>query len=283
MTTSEFIGTDDPLFGVRDSVVVITGALGQIGAAFTREFLRRGARVVAMGRSVGPDRVREVFDDDADTDRLLAVPVDITCKETIEAALDTVEDRWGTPDVLINNAGLDTQPSAPSEVSGPFEDFPEEVFREVVEVNLVGTFLMTQAVGLRMRQADKPGSIINIGSIYGSVSPQQPIYAYKAEQGGPPFIKPVAYSAAKSGIYNLTRYCATYWARQGIRVNTLTPSGVGRDTQDEQFQRNYCARMPIGRMASPDEFNGAAVFLASSASVYMTGADLVVDGGWTAW
>lgn len=283
MTNPPLIGTDDPLFGVADSLVVITGAFGQIGAAFTREFLRRGAKVVVMARDTAGDRVREVLGHDADSDRLLVVPVDITRKETIEAALDTVESRWGTPDVLINNAGLDTQPSAPPEVSGPFEDFPEEVFREVVEVNLVGTFLMTQAVGRRMRHADKPGSIINIGSIYGQVSPQQPIYAYKAEQGGTPFIKPVAYSAAKSGIYNLTRYCATYWAQQGIRVNTLTPSGVGRDTQDEQFQRNYCARMPIGRMASADEFNGAAVFLASPASVYMTGADLVVDGGWTAW
>jgi len=283
MTTTPFIGTDDPLFGVRDSVVVITGALGQIGAAFTTEFLRRGARVAAMGRSVAPERVREVFGEDADTERLLAVPVDITRKQSIEAALDAVQERWGTPSVLINNAGLDTQPSAPPEVSGPFEDFPEDVFREVVEVNLVGTFLMTQAVGRRMRQAELPGSIINIGSIYGIVSPQQPIYAYRAEQSGSPFIKPVAYSAAKSGIYNLTRYCATYWAQHGIRVNTLTPSGVGRDTQDEEFQRNYCARMPIGRMATADEFNGAAVFLASPASVYMTGADLVVDGGWTAW
>lgn len=185
--------------------------------------------------------------------------------------------------MLINNAGIDTQPSAPPEVSGPFETFPEEVCREVVETNLVGTFLMTQAFGARLIKAGKGGSIINVGSIYGMLSPVQDIYAYKKEMTGVPFIKPVAYSAAKSGIYNLTRYCATYWAKQGIRVNTLTPSGVWRETQDEHFHKNYHARMPMGRMAKADEFNGAVVFLASNASTYMTGSNVVVDGGWTAW
>jgi NAD(P)-dependent dehydrogenase (short-subunit alcohol dehydrogenase family) len=209
--------------------------------------------------------------------------VDVTQQDTIEVALDEVEQRWGPPDALLNNAGLDTQPSAPPEVSGPFEDFPVEVFREVVDVNLVGTFLMTQSVGKRMRIAQLPGAIVNVGSIYGMVSPVQDIYAYREEQTGVPFVKPVAYSAAKSGIYNLTRYCATYWGRHGIRVNTLTPSGVARDTQDETFRANYTARIPIGRMAQADEFNGAAIFLISDASIYMTGANLVMDGGWTAW
>ena len=131
--------------------------------------------------------------------------------------------------------------------------------------------------------AKKSGSIINIGSIYGMVSPVQDIYAYKKEKTGVAFIKPVAYSAAKSGIYNLTRYCATYWGKQGIRVNTFTPSGVFRDTQDKEFQANYCNRMPVGRMAQADEYNGAIIFLASNASKYMTGSNLVMDGGWTAW
>jgi len=142
---------------------------------------------------------------------------------------------------------------------------------------------MTQAVGRRMRAADRPGSIVNVGSIYGMVSPVQDIYAYKEEQTGVPFIKPVAYAASKSGVYNLTRYCATYWGRQGIRVNTLTPSGIGRDTQDATFRANYTARIPIGRMASTDDFLAPVVYLLSDGSRYMTGANLVVDGGWTAW
>lgn len=273
----------DPLFDVSDRVVVITGGLGQIGAEFVKEFHARGARVAVISRTVSESRVREVLGDLAGSDRLRAYAADITSRESVDRALDALEADWGTARILINNAGLDTQPSAPPEVSGPFEDFPEDVFREVVEVNLVGTFLMTQAVGRRMKAAGQRGSIINVGSIYGMVSPIQDIYAYKAEQTGVPFIKPVAYSAAKSGVYNLTRYCATYWGKDGIRVNTLTPSGVGRDTQDAEFQANYTARMPMGRMAEADEFNGAAVFLGSDASRYMTGANLVVDGGWTAW
>lgn len=274
---------DDPLFSVRDRVVIVTGGLGQIGSEMAKALHARGARVAIFGRHASTDRAAEALGTMATSDGLSLHTVDITRRSTIETALDEVVERWGPPDALINNAGLDTQPSAPPEVSGPFEEFPEEVFREVVEVNLVGTFLMTQAVGARMRQAERPGAIVNIGSIYGMVSPVQDIYAYREAQTGVPFIKPVAYAAAKSGIYNLTRYCATYWGRHGIRVNTLTPSGVARDSQDPTFQANYTARIPIGRMASAGEFNGAVIFLISDASRYMTGANLVVDGGWTAW
>ncbi len=274
----------DPLFDVSDKIVIVTGGLGQIGAELVKEFYRRDSKVAVVSRSVSPERVEKVLGAElANSGRIFARAVDIQNKHDINAFLDELEKKWGTPDVLVNNAGLDTQPSAPPEVSGPFEEFPEEVFREVVNVNLVGTFLMTQAVGRRMVNAGKGGSIINIGSIYGMVSPVQDIYAYKKEKTGVAFIKPVAYSAAKSGVYNLTRYCATYWGKKGIRVNTFTPSGVFRDTQDKEFQTNYCNRMPIGRMAQADEYNGAIIFLASDASKYMTGSNLIMDGGWTAW
>ena len=115
------------------------------------------------------------------------------------------------------------------------------------------------------------------------LSPIQDIYAYKKKLTGVPFVKPVAYSAAKAGIYNLTRYLATYWGKKGIRVNTLTPAGVWRDTQDAVFQANFVARMPMGRMSRENEYNGSLIFLASEASSFMTGSNLVVDGGWTAW
>ena len=272
----------DPLFSVRDKVVVVTGGFGQIGAEFVRSLHERGARVAVTSRSEVSDPAGRLGLDDPDG-RLLAVEMDITDQASVDAGFDRILATWGVPTVIVNNAGLDTQPSAPPEVSGPFEQFPVEVFREVVDTNLVGTFLVTQAAGRRMRDAGVGGSIVNIGSIYGMVSPVQDIYAYKAEDTGIPFIKPVAYSAAKSGLYNLTRYCATYWGRAGIRVNTLTPSGVRRDTQDAKFQANYIERMPIGRMAEADEYNGALVFLASDASTYMTGSNVVVDGGWTAW
>lgn len=193
----------DPLFSVRNRVAVITGAFGQIGTEFAKALHERGARVVVASRREVPDAA-ERLGIDHDPDRLLAVRLDITDQSSIEQALTRVSERWGVPGVLVNNAGIDTQPSAPAEVSGPFEQFPAEIFREVVETNLVGTFLMTQAVGRLMREAGSEGSIINIGSIYGMVSPVQDIYAYKQAETGVPFVKPVAYSAAKSGLYNLT-------------------------------------------------------------------------------
>lgn len=275
----------DKLFDVEGLICVVTGGLGQLGAQYAKELHLRGAKVAVWGRTVNERRIAERFSPaEAASPRLRFYSVDITKKDDMNAALDDIENAWGgAVDVLVNNAGIDTQPSAPPEVSGPFENFPEEVFREVVDINLVGTFLACQQVGSRMKKAGKGGSIINVGSIYGMVSPVQDIYAYKKERTGVPFIKPVAYSAAKSGLYNLTRYLATYWGRDGIRVNTLTPSGVWRSTQDETFQANYTSRIPIGRMAREDEFNGTIIYLASKASQYMTGANVVVDGGWTAW
>ncbi|AUW12539.1 SDR family oxidoreductase [Klebsiella michiganensis] len=274
---------EDTLFSVKDKVIIVTGGLGQLGAQYVKTLHDRGAKVAALATRVDAARVDRVLGAIKDSDRLLCAEVNITDKDSINRVLDSIEAKWGVPDGLVNNAGVDTQPSAPPEVSGPFEEFPEEVFREVVEVNLVGTFLMTQQVGKRMKQAGKGGSIINVGSIYGVVSPVQDIYSYKKEDTGIPFVKPVAYSAAKSGLYNFTRYCATYWGRDGIRVNTLTLSGVERSDQDPRFQKNYTNRIPIGRMAKAHEYNGAVVFLLSDASVYMTGSNVVVDGGWTAW
>lgn len=274
----------DKLFSVEGKICIVTGGLGQIGKNFVEELHNRGAKVAVFSRTVNQPRIESIFPKDKfNHDNLAFYAVDINRKETIEVALDAIEAAWGTPDVLVNNAGIDTQPSAPPEVSGPFEKFPEEVFREVVDVNLIGTFLMCQAVGARMVNANKGGSIINIGSIYGMLSPIQDIYKYKEERTGIPFIKPVAYSAAKSGVYNLTRYLATYWGKKGIRVNTLTPAGVWRNTQDETFIANFTARMPMGRMSREDEYNGSLIFLASDASSFMTGSNLVVDGGWTAW
>lgn len=276
---------DDKLFSVKDKICIVTGGLGQIGKNFVQELRAREAKVAVWGRTVNDARIAATLGEDALKDPSLRFyAVDINKKATMEAALDDMEAAWGdAPDVLVNNAGIDTQPSAPPEVSGPFENFPEEVFREVVDVNLVGTFLACQAVGARMVKANKGGSIINVGSIYGMLSPIQDIYAYKKERTGIPFIKPVAYSAAKSGVYNLTRYLATYWGKSGIRVNTLTPAGVWRNTQDETFIANFTARMPMGRMSQENEYNGSLIFLASEASSFMTGSNLVVDGGWTAW
>lgn len=271
----------DDLFSLNDKVVVVTGGFGQIGKELCRSFLGRGAKVVIWGRrQISDAQLADAFGEAAG--HAAAYSVDIAKKASIVEAFEKTREAWGVPHVLVNNAGIDTQPSAPPEVSGPFEEFPEAVWREVIDVNLTGAFLCCQIVGGAMAQAGR-GSIINMGSIYGILSPVQDIYAYKLKKTGRAFTKPVAYSASKSGLYNLTRYLATYWGRKGVRVNILTASGVFREDQDKEFQENYCARMPIGRMARPSEYNGAVIFLASDASVYMTGANLVVDGGWSAW
>jgi NAD(P)-dependent dehydrogenase (short-subunit alcohol dehydrogenase family) len=248
----------DDLFSLRDRVAIVTGGAGQIGAEIVRGLEERGARVA-------------VFDIAADPFR-----VDVTDRAAIEAAVDEV----GTPHVLVNAAALDSPPDAPPEEVGPVEAYPEESFDRVMDVNVKGTFLPCQVIGARMA-AEGRGSIVNISSIYGMLSPVQELYEFR-RQAGDEFYKPVAYSVSKSALYNLTRYLATYWAKSGVRVNTLTLAGVANE-QPQEFVEAYTGRMPLGRMADAREVVGPVVFLASDASSYVTGANLVADGGWSAW
>ncbi|WP_029214906.1 SDR family oxidoreductase [Kallotenue papyrolyticum] len=264
------------LFDVAGKVVVITGGLGQLGRQYAYAFATRGARVAIFDSRAEDALLPSALQDY----QVMLVPVDVTRRSSIADGLEQVERRWSVPHVLINNAALDSPPNAPAEENGPFESYPESSWDRVLEVNVKGVFLCCQVIGGRMAAA-KRGSIINICSIYGLVSPDQRIYAYRA-RSGTPFFKPVAYSASKSALLNLTRYLATYWAKQGVRVNTLTLGGVFNH-QDQEFLDGYCTRVPLGRMAREDEYNGAVIFLASDASSYMTGSNLVIDGGWTAW
>ena len=268
------------LFSVQDKVVVITGGLGQLGRQFSLALVDRGAKVAIFDVQVDEQRVAERFGERCPEDNLLFLPVDVTQRRSIETGLSQVNTRWGAPHALINNAALDSPPNAPAEESGPFETYPESSWDQVMEVNVKGIFLCCQVAGGQMAEAGR-GSIVNICSTYGIVSPDQRIYEYR-RTGGAPFFKPVAYSASKSALLNLTRYLATYWAGRNVRVNTLTFGGVFND-QDEEFLKGYCARVPLGRMAREDEYNGAIIFLISDASSYMTGSNLVIDGGWTAW
>lgn len=266
------------LFDVSKEIIIVTGAMGQLGHQFATTLVERGARVVVLDLDVTP-AIRPEMPQGTE-DRLLYVAADICDRAAVERALATIESHWGAPTGLINNAALDSPPNAPASENGPFESYSKSSWDRIMDVNVGGTFVCCQVFGGRMAQAGR-GSIVNISSIYGMVSPDQRLYEYRA-QAGVPFIKPVAYSASKSALMNLTRYLATYWARQGVRVNTLTLAGVFRN-QDEQFLAGYTAKMPMGRMAQAHEYNGAVLFLCSGASGYMTGSNLVVDGGWTAW
>jgi len=250
------------VFALDGQVAIVTGGMGQIGRAIVAGLEERGARVA-------------VFDLAANE-----FPVDVTDRAAIEAATARVAGEVGEPSILVNAAALDSPPDAPPEEVGPLETYPESSFDRVLDVNVKGTFLCCQVVGARMAAAGR-GSIVNISSIYGLLSPVQDLYEFR-RRGGEEFVKPVAYSVSKSALYNLTRYLATYWAKSGVRVNTLTLAGVFND-QPREFLEAYTARMPIGRMADVQEVVGPVVFLASDASSYVTGSNLVVDGGWSAW
>jgi NAD(P)-dependent dehydrogenase (short-subunit alcohol dehydrogenase family) len=259
----------DPLFDLDGRVAVVTGGFGQLGSVYTAGFVERGMRVAVFDVAAGevPEGAR-------------AFRVDVTDRAAIESALGEVAAEWGVPHVLVNNAALDSPPDAPAAEVGPFEEYPEESFDAVLDVNVKGAFLCCQAIGGAMAREGR-GSIVNVSSIYGLLSPVQDVYEFR-RAGGQTFVKPVAYSVSKSAVLNLTRYLATYWAKTGVRVNTLTLAGVWND-QPQEFLDAYTARLPIGRMLDAREALGAVVFLASDASSYVTGANVVVDGGWSAW
>lgn len=268
------------LFSVKDKIVIVTGGMGQLGRQFSLALAGQGAKVAIFDINIEKRYISEKYRGNFDPDNLLFIQVDVTARDSIEVGLKKVNDKWGIPHGLINNAALDSPPNAPAGENGPFEFYSEYSWDKVMLVNVKGVFQCCQVIGGQMAMSGR-GVIININSIYGIVSPDQRIYEYRSAEGSP-FFKPVAYSVSKSALQNLTRYLATYWARQNVRVNTLTMGGVFHN-QDEQFLKNYCARTPLGRMAYEDEYNGAIIFLISDSSSYMTGSNLIIDGGWTAW
>jgi NAD(P)-dependent dehydrogenase (short-subunit alcohol dehydrogenase family) len=265
-------------FRLDDQVAVVTGACGKLGPIWVEALLEAGASVAALdlpGAAASP-RYRELATSAGG--RLQRFDCDITDRASIEAAAAQLAAHFAEPTVLVNNAGIDQPPDSPAG-RHHLHELPLDSFRRMVEVNLLGTFQVTQVIGARMA-ARGGGSVINIGSLYASVSPDPHFYDHLA--GNAPFIKSPAYGASKAGVVNLSKFFATHWAGQGVRVNTLSPGGVLAG-QDEQFKAKYGARVPLRRMAEPDDLKGPLVFLASRASSYVTGHELRVDGGFTAW
>jgi NAD(P)-dependent dehydrogenase (short-subunit alcohol dehydrogenase family) len=250
------------------SLAVVTGALGNLGPHWVSALAGAGARVVGVDLRTEPDG-------DLDPGCRLEQG-DVTDRASLEAVRERIAD-LGPPDVLVNNAGIDAPPDAAARRHA-IEDVPTEAFSGTLEVNLTGTFHAIQVFGSAMRDAGR-GSIVNIGSLYASVAPDPELYSHLP--GDPPFLKPPAYGASKAGVVSLTRYFARLWGPHGVRVNTLSPGGVAGG-QDEEFVRRYCSRVPMRRMAEPQDLLGALLFLASEASRYVSGQELRVDGGFTA-
>lgn len=269
-------------------LVVVTGALGQLGRRFCEALHDAGASVAAIDLKMDTGRLEQAFGERTQSGRLIGLVGDVTRPEDMRSALDEIREWLGTPFGLVNNAALDSPPNAPAHETGPFETYPLDSWDRVMSVNTRGTLVPSQIFGGAMAEAGR-GSIVNIGSIYGVVSPDQSIYQYRRDRGEN-FYKPVAYAASKSALYNLTRYMSVYFGPSNTRANILTFAGVFNN-QDKTFLANYEKKIPLRRgprdieragMADPDDYVGAVIFLLSDASSYMTGSDIRIDGGYTA-
>lgn len=264
------------MFDLKDKVAIVTGSLGLIGKEHCRALAEAGARVVVTDVDA---EACETFA--RELPNAIGVGADITKQASVTALRDATLARFGRVDVLVNNAAINDKfesPAAAAELS-KFEHYPLDLWQRSLDVNVTGMFLCCQTIGSVMAQR-RSGSIVNVASTYGVVAPDQSLYV--KPDGTQSFFKSAAYPVTKGAVISFTRFLAAYWGAAGVRVNTLSPGGVEAG-QDEWFVASYSKRTPLGRMARPNDYRGAIVFLASDESSYMTGANLVVDGGWTAW
>jgi len=268
------------MFDLTGRSALVTGGAGLLGKQFCQTLAAAGASVSVVDIDAeAAESVAQVINQS--NGKAVHIPTDITHPESVAAMLATTIEAFGRLDILVNSAALDPKfdpHSIAGQAQNAFETFPLEGWQQALDVNLTGMFLCSQAATSAMLKQGK-GVIINLSSMYGLVGPDQRLYQ-RPDQS--PKYKPVTYSVTKAGVLGLTQYLAAYYGSKNIRVNTLTPGGVF-NKHDAQFVEAYSARAVLGRMAEQDEMNGALLFLASDASSYMTGANLVVDGGWTAW
>jgi NAD(P)-dependent dehydrogenase (short-subunit alcohol dehydrogenase family) len=268
MTHRSFV---EQLFALEGEVAAVVGGAGRIGRAICRALASAGADVAIVDLDAAASEQLAGELRQTTGCRALSLPIDATRDDRLREAVATITRELGPPVMLVNSA----QFRGAGFYSSNVEDYPRHAWDNVLETNLTAVHLACQAFGRSMIDHGG-GRIVNISSTYGVVSADPRIY------GNSGVNSPVAYAAAKAGVIQLTRYLAVHWRDKNIRVNCLVPGGVF-DNQSPEFVANYCARTPLGRMASPDDYQGAVLFMLSRASDYMTGAVLTVDGGWTAW
>lgn len=265
------------IFSLDGKTVVVTGAAGLIGSEQCKALSSFGATVAVCDIDLDKsERLVKELENNS-----FAIYLDVSIEDSIKRAKNAILSKTNKIDVLVNNAALNDIFNNNSDLleHTMFENYPLAMWNKSLDVNLTGTYLCCKIIGTNMAE-NRNGSIVNIASTYGLVGPDQSIYI--DNKGEQKFFKSPSYPAAKGAIINFTRYLAAYWGKMNVRVNTISPGGV-ENNQDEYFVNNYIKKTMLGRMAKPEDYSGAVVFLASNASSYMTGANLVVDGGWTAW
>ena len=270
------------ILGLEGKVAIVTGGAGMLGREYCRAFTEASVHVVVADLRGGAAEAHADRLNADGTAKAIGIETDVTDKTSVQEMVNRAFETFGRVDILVNNAALDPKFDVEhaDEHTNAFEDYPLELWNQSIDVDLTGMFLCVQAAG-RIMVKQGGGVIVNICSTYGVVGPDQRLYEH-GDDTRPRTYKPVTYSVTKSAVLGFTRYLATYWAGKNIRVNALTLGGVFNE-HDEGFVERYSYRTPLGRMAERSEYCGALLFVASDASSYMTGANLVVDGGWTAW